>query len=194
MNDCGIESEWSGSHKTIYLTVNRGLQNDINLSWDKYEGFPYSNFILKRYTHSQGWEQIAVMPNNLFTYTDQPPSTIGLTYVVTVNAPNSCSGIAATRSNMDKRFARDQPNALSEHIDSFIRFYPNPANTVLNVENTSGQPVEAQISDQTGRVASTLTLIPGQTKIDCGKLAAGMYHLEMQLQGTKTLERFVIER
>lgn len=194
VNDCGIESEWSGSHKTIHLTVNRGLQNDINLSWDKYEGFPYSNFILKRYTHSQGWEQIAVMPNNLLTYTDQPPSTIGLTYVVTVNAPNSCSGITATRSNMDKRFATDQPNALSEFIDSFIRFYPNPANTVLNVENTSGQTVEAQICDQTGRQASILTLIPGQTKIDCGKLAAGMYHLEIQFQGTKTLKRFVIER
>lgn len=194
VNECGIESEWSSSHKTIHLTVNRGLQSDINLSWDQYEGFPYSNFILKRYTYTHGWEQIAVMPNNLFTYTDQPPSTAGLTYVVAVNAPNACSGITASRSNTDKRFSTDQPNALSELIDQFIRCYPNPAATVLNVENTSGQALEAQISDQKGRLVSTEVLIPGQTQINCGKLAVGMYHLEIRLSGAKALKRFVIER
>lgn len=194
VNDCGIESEWSSAHKTIHLTVNRGLQNDINLSWNQYEGFPYSNFILKRYTHTHGWEQIAVMPNNLFTYTDQPPSTIGLTYVVLITAPNSCSGMTATRSNTDKRFATDQPNGLSERNGQFVSLYPNPANAVLHVENGSGQPLEAQILDQTGRFISPLVLIPGHTPVDCGKLASGMYHLEIHSQEVNTLKRFVIER
>ncbi|MNY53142.1 hypothetical protein D3C86_1888740 [compost metagenome] len=62
------------------------------------------------------------------------------------------------------------------------------------MENTSGQSIEAQISDQTGRPMHDIILVPGQTKIDCGKLAAGMYHLEIQSQGVKILKRFVIER
>ncbi len=200
VNACGMESELSSNHKTIHLVVNHGLGSDMNLFWDKYEGFSYPNFILKRYTNTDGWETIATMPNNLFTYTDQPTSTDGLFYVVTVDAPGTCSSTKkaqdfnTTRSNRDNRFATSQPNSLSELIDLAVSIYPNPANSFLNVENTSNQTIEARVLDQTGRVISILTLVPGQTKIDCGKLVSGMYNLELQSQGAKTLKRFVIEK
>ncbi len=200
VNACGVESELSENHKTIHLVVNHGLGNDMNLSWDKYEGFNYSNFVLKRYTNTDGWEDIATMPNNLFTYTDQPTSTNGLFYVVTVDAPSTCSSTKmaqdfnTTRSNRDNRFSTSLPNSLSELIDQAVSIYPNPANSFLNVDNTSSQAIEARILDQTGRVISVLTIVPGQTKIDCGKLVSGMYQLELQSQGAKTLKKFVIEK
>ena len=200
VNACGVESELSVNHKTIHLVVNHGLGNDMNLSWDKYEGFNYSNFVLKRYTNTDGWEDIATMPNNLFTYTDQPTSANGLFYVVTVDAPSTCSSTKmaqdfnTTRSNRDNRFSTGQPNSLSELIDQAVSIYPNPANNFLNVENTSNQVIEARVLDQTGRVIFVLILSPGQTKIDCGKLVSGMYNLELQSQGAKTLKRFVIEK
>ncbi|MNU73225.1 hypothetical protein D3C71_627030 [compost metagenome] len=200
VNACGVESELSSNHKTIHLVVNQGLGSDVNLFWDKYEGFNYPNFVLKRYTNTNGWETLATMPNNLFTYTDQPTSTNGLFYVVTVDAPSTCSSTKmaqdfnTTRSNRDNRFSTAQPNSLSEWIDQMISIYPNPAHSFLNVENTSNQTIEARVLDQTGRVISVLMLVPGQTKIDCGKLSVGMYNLELQSQGAKTLKRFMIEK
>lgn len=197
---CGNESELSANHKTIHLVISHGLGNDINLFWDSYEGFAYPNFVLRRHTDANGWTTLTTMPNNLFTYTDVPTTTDGLYYVVTVNAPSTCSSTKmaqdfnTTRSNRDNRLSTGQPNSVSELLNQVVNIYPNPANTVLNVENSSSQLIEARILDQTGRVISSTTLVPGQTKIDCGKLAVGMYSIELHSQGAKTLKRFVIER
>lgn len=202
VNSCGVESALSANHKTIHLVVTQGLGNDKNLFWDNYEGFTYQNFVLKRYTFANGWEEIATMPSNLYTFTDQPASTIGLFYVVTVDAPNTCSSTKmaqdfnTTRSNRDNRFSTNDEStaAVAELIDQAVNIYPNPANSYLYADNTSGETIEARVLDQTGRVVTVLTLIPGQTKIDCGKLSGGMYQLELRSQGAKTLKKFVIEK
>lgn len=200
VDDCGNESELSLTHKTIHLVISHGLGNDINLFWDSYEGFSYANFKLKRHTDADGWTTIATMPNNLYTYTDQPTTTDGLFYVVTVDAPSICSSTKmaqdfnTTRSNRDNRLSTGQPNSISELLNQVITVYPNPAADFLTIENSSSQLIEARILDQTGRIISASTLVPGQTKIDCGKLAMGVYNLELHSQGAKTLKRFVIER
>lgn len=198
---CGNESELSLNHKTIHLVISHGLGNDINLFWDSYEGFSYPNFVIKKHTDAGGWTTLTTMPNNLFTYTDgNVTTTDGLFYVVTVNAPSTCSSTKmaqdfnTTRSNRDNRLSTGQPNSVSEMLNQVVTIYPNPANSVLNVENSSSQWIEARILDQTGRLILTSTLIPGQTKIDCGKLAMGVYNIELHSLGAKTLKRFVIER
>jgi hypothetical protein len=200
VDDCGNESELSLSHKTIHLVISHGLGSDINLFWDSYEGFNYSNFILRRHTDADGWTTIQTMPTNLFTYTDQPTTTDGLFYEVTVAAPSTCSttkmaqDFNTTRSNRDNRLSTGQPNSISELLNQVVNIYPNPANNFVTIENGSSQIIEARILDQTGRMISSTVLVPGQTKIDCGKLAMGVYNIELHSQGVKTLKRFVIER
>ncbi len=201
VDDCGTESELSLNHKTIHLVISQGLGGDINLFWDSYEGFSYSNFVIKKHTDADGWTTIQTMPNNLFTYTDgNVTSTDGLFYVVTVNAPSICNATKSaqdfntTRSNRDNRLSTGQPNSVSEMLNQVVNIYPNPANNFLNVDNASSQFIEARILDQTGRIISSTTLVPGQTKIDCGKLAMGVYNIELHSLGAKTLKRFVIER
>ncbi len=200
VDDCGNESELSSNHKTIHLVISQGLGSDINLFWDSYEGFNYSNFVLKRHTDAAGWTTIQTMPNNLFTYTDQPTTTDGLYYVVTVDAPSTCSSTKmaqdfnTTRSNRDNRLSTGQTTSISELLNQVVNIYPNPANSFITIDNSSSQVIEARILDQTGRMISSTMLIPGQTKIDCGKLAMGVYNIELHSQGAKTLKRFVIER
>jgi hypothetical protein len=200
VDDCGNESELSLHHKTIHLVISHGLGNDINLFWDSYEGFNYSNFIVRKHTDATGWTTIQTMPNNLFTFTDVALDTDGLFYEVTVASPGLCSttkmaqDFNTTRSNRDNRLSTGQPNSVSELLNQVVDIYPNPASTFLNIDNGSSQMIEARIMDQTGRVISSTTLVPGQTKIDCGKLAMGVYNIELQSLGAKTLKRFVIER
>lgn len=200
VDDCGNESELSSSHKTIHLVISHGLGNDINLFWDSYEGFNYSTFLVRKHTDAAGWTTIQTMPNNLFTYTDQALDTDGLFYEVTVAAPSLCSttkmaqDFNTTRSNRDNRLSTGQPNSISELLNQVVNIFPNPATNFINIENSSSQVIEAHILDQTGRVISSTTLVPGQTKIDCGKLAMGVYNIELHSLGAKTLKRFVIER
>lgn len=200
VDDCGNESELSSVHKTIHLVISHGLGNDINLFWDSYEGFNYPNFLVRKHTDATGWTTIQTMPNNLFTFTDQALDTDGLFYEVTVAAPSLCSttkmaqDFNTTRSNRDNRLSTGQSNSVSELLNQVVNIYPNPANNFLNIENSSNQLIEARILDQMGRVISITTLAPGQTKIDCGKLAMGVYNIELLSQGAKTLKRFVIER
>lgn len=198
---CGNESALSPSHKTIHLVISQGLGSNINLFWDSYEGFNYSTFLLRRHTDADGWTPITSMPNNLFTYTDQSPTTDGLWYEVTVDAPSLCSSTKmaqdfnTTRSNRDNRLSTGgTPNSVSELLNQAVNIWPNPTSGVLHIDNSSSQLIQAQILDQTGRVISSTSLVPGQTKIDCGKLATGMYQIELQSLGAKTLKRFVIER
>jgi hypothetical protein len=99
-----------------------------------------------------------------------------------------------TRSNRDNRLSTGQPNSISELLNQVVNIFPNPATNFINIENSSSQVIEAHILDQTGRVISSTTLVPGQTKIDCGKLAMGVYNIELHSLGAKTLKRFVIER
>lgn len=197
---CGTESEISTHHKTIHLVISQGLGSDINLFWDSYEGFNYSNFVVRKHTNATGWTTIQTMPNNLFTYTDQALDTDGLYYVVTVDAPSTCSSTKmaqdfnTTRSNRDNRLSTGASASITELLNQVVTIYPNPANNFLNIDNGSNQVIEARIVDQMGRILSTSTLSPGQTKLDCGKLAVGIYNIELISMGAKTLKRFAIER
>ncbi len=48
LETCGNETSLSEYHKTIHLTINRGIGNTWNLLWDKYEGFEFSTYQIYR--------------------------------------------------------------------------------------------------------------------------------------------------
>lgn len=197
---CGTESEISTHHKTIHLVISQGLGSDINLFWDSYEGFNYSNFVVRKHTNATGWTTIQTMPNNLFTYTDQALDTDGLYYVVTVDAPSTCSSTKmaqdfnTTRSNRDNRLSTGQPNSLAELLDQSVTIFPNPANDFITLSNTSSQTIEASIIDQTSRNVKSFIIQPGQNIQDCKSLSTGVYNLKLETKSIITLKRLVIQK
>lgn len=199
---CGNESEISLNHKTIHLVINQGLGTDINLSWDSYEGFAYSNFEIHRHTDVDGWTLVTTMPSNLFTYTDNPPSTDGLIYTVTVAAPGTCTTTKAaqdfntTRSNRDNRFSTQNgtPNGLEELLNQAIDLYPNPASDQVIISNTSNYIIQGSLLDASGRIVENWFIQPGQQTIDLSRFASGMYQLSLTVDGIRTTKRFVISK
>jgi hypothetical protein len=197
---CGNESAISVHHKTIHLSTNLGLGGSVNLFWDSYEGFPYSNFVVKRYTTAEGWVTLATMPTNLFTYTDTPPSTAGLFYIVTVDAPSTCTSTTkaqdfnTTRSNRERNHFAVSGIADNSTPVQFIALYPNPVTGFLMVKNSSTEAIQGKIVDQTGRVIRELTLNAGETSIDCNDLANGVYCLELAGSKAKAQKRFVVSK
>lgn len=199
---CGVESAQSPNHKTIHLVINQGIGTDINLSWDSYEGFPYSNFVIRRHTDVDGWTTVQTMPSNLFTFTDgNVPTTSGLIYTVTVAAPGTCTSTKAaqdfntTRSNRDNRFSTGNgTNGLAELLNQVIEVYPNPASDLVLINNASSYTISCSMLDASGRVLGTWELIPGEQQLDLSAFASGIYQLRLEENGVISSKRFVISK
>jgi hypothetical protein len=198
---CGTESAQSVNHKTIHLVINQGLGQDINLSWDSYEGFPYGQFEVRRRTDLDGWNLIQTMPSSLFSFTDTPPTTDGLIYTVTVAAPGTCTSTKSaqdfntTRSNRDNRLSTGNgTNGLESLLDASIEVYPNPANDLVVINNTSSYVITGKIIDASGRALETMQFAPGKQTVDISRLASGIYQLEITLDGIRTTKRLVISK
>ena len=88
---CGNESPQSPNHKTIHLTINKGLDG-INLIWDGYEGFDFSKYLIYR-IEKNGTEttvsKIDEVPSTNWTYTDKNATDNTLSYYVAVDLPQT---------------------------------------------------------------------------------------------------------
>lgn len=195
---CGNESEISEHHKTIHLVINQGLGTDYNLSWDSYEGFGYTSFEIFRYTDVDGWNQIATMPTNLFTYTDTPPTEDGLTYIVIVDAPQLCSTTKAqdfntTRSNKD-RGALAVPQGIAEsELQNSVITYPTPANEAVNIQNENNVPVSYRLLDVEGRTVTSGVFNPGLSILETAELSSGLYQLSLVMEDVQITKKLLIQ-
>jgi len=70
VDTCGNVSEMSAAQKTMHLTLNVGVGGVTNLIWDHYEGIDFSSYIIFRGTNADNLVEFDVIPNNIFTYTD----------------------------------------------------------------------------------------------------------------------------
>ena len=70
-------------------------------------------------------------------------------------------------------------NSLAENLSSVISVYPNPANDLVTIKNTSDQEVIIEVMDLTGRVVEKRQLNVGINKLEIEYLATGtfIYHL-----------------
>ena len=98
VDSCGNESGKSQEHKTIHLTINKGLGNDINLIWDHYEGFVFYTYYIYRYSTSTGWLVIDSIASNLTSRTDPSPPPANLWYQIVVKHPSVCSATLKSKN------------------------------------------------------------------------------------------------
>ncbi|HLP55308.1 MAG TPA: T9SS type A sorting domain-containing protein [Fluviicola sp.] len=195
---CGVESEISENHKTIHLVINLGLGDDINLSWDSYEGFAFPEFVIKRHTDVDGWTTLAQMPTNLFTYTDTPPTTDGLVYLVTVDPPAMCTSTKSlqqdfnsARSNKDNRL-QTADASLDELLAANVQVYPNPTNGEITLENSTSETVTAKLYDASGRMLATIYVAPGSMQTDVSFLDSGMYQVVFTSGQARTSQKLSV--
>lgn len=141
VSDCGSESFLSPLHKTIHLTVNKGLGSNYNLIWDDYIGHTYSTFYIWRWTNNQTWTIIDTVPSTVLSYTDQDPilaTVTDLNYMIEAGPVPSCDpsrgAINTTRSNIKTAKTSQTTGIITQPIvGSIIRVYPNPSSGVFTL-------------------------------------------------------------
>ena len=90
MDVCQGETPMSELHKTVHLTINRGINDNWNLIWTHYEGMDFPSYRLYRGTANNNLELIATLPSTLTSYTDFDNVDGALFYQIEVVMNGSC--------------------------------------------------------------------------------------------------------
>jgi hypothetical protein len=202
---CGNESELSDHHKTMHLTMNLGLDSVVNLIWDHYEGFMVDQYKIRRYDAQTGWMNLADIPSNLTSRTDENPPKEDLTYYIEIFHPTECTAtekkaatLNSSRSNRITRL-KSTVGGTEEFVNRVgLQIYPNPGTGVYNIEiYTEGAGnFSVRVSDLSGKQVLTREYknIPAEfeTQLDLTGYSDGIYILQVRT-GNSLLHRILIK-
>ena len=83
--------------------------------------------------------------------------------------------------------------SFTEFSKDNIKLYPNPANTVLNIEILDGNYDEITIFSTTGKIVHVGSTDVNQQAVDVTRFAAGMYFVRFVSNGKAVTKRFIKE-
>lgn len=199
-DECGIESNQSSVHKTIYLLVGVGLNNTVNLTWTNYEGFSYSQINILRGATFETMQLLTTRPANNNSFTDINPNAEEVLYLVEAIAGYECSTftggriqeIAYTRSNIG-----NAKEIVSGIQDSFtpVGVYPNPTEQYLKIELDN--PIVngvIMIQDLQGKSIETIEFNGKEAIVQTINYKKGTYLITI-VEGSKILKssKFVVD-
>ena len=205
---CGEESAESDLHKTIHLTINKGLGNAYNLIWDNYEGVQFTKFYIWRRAIGNKWVKIDSLPANLNSYTDlNAPSVLlskNLMYMIEAGPIAVCDpsrgAINTSRSNI--KTARFE-NAIGlvtygDVNNNNFSIFPNPSNgsITIELERPSERKAELVIVNTLGETVLITQLDQNSLikKIDLSGYANGVYFVKTIINDKLLIKRLILNQ
>ena len=184
VDECGGESPMSDYHKTMHLTINKGIGNTWNLIWSHYEGFGFGTYRVYRGTSPSNMTMIGEVPSNLNSYTDNTATaSTGFYYQVEV-VRNTRDAEISSRSNI----VTTEGNGIEENVTMEIALFPNPVTDILNI--TSSEPIsEIEIVNVMGQVVRRVEVNSDNAVCDVEDLTAGVYVVRISAEGMVVSQR-----
>jgi hypothetical protein len=178
LDNCGILSNWSEPHKTMHLTINKGLGSSWNLIWNKYEGFEVSTYNMYRGSSLQNLFQIGTSSGSNNSYTDLDAPAGDVFYQVEFVSPNACTPqktYNVSRSNI----ISNKDVAIQNLKPKFsVNVYPNPTQDKLFVNMESVYSLcTIQVLNLFGETLFTQTSKESMIEIPFTEFGSGLYFL-----------------
>jgi hypothetical protein len=205
VDTCGIESDLSDYHKTIHLTMNVGLNNTVNLIWNRYEGFEVSTYNIYRRSAYSAWQLLETVSSDVNSWTDFHPVVDGSYFIETLH-PVGCNpdgGKGKTLNSSRSNRASTQKSSVIGVEDAkkqaSLSLYPNPSNGIFNVHLTSEtyNQIVFKLLDMSGKVIDVRVekIQAGESvfKWDIMHLPPGLYSLVCIVDDNIRVERLIIE-
>jgi PKD repeat protein len=202
---CGTESSLSQAHKTIHLTSNIGVSNEINLIWENYTGFSYSTYNIWRYSSdgvTDTLENIASVPNNISSYSDINPPTgvISLHYYLEAVPDFPC---VSSRANNHNTSRSNKTSPVAGPFDSIeelnrpeIALYPNPATSGFYLDLLGANPQNAryELYSLEGKLIRTGKLSVDKEFIPTDGIQLGLYFVNVYIDKQMISKKILIEK
>lgn len=174
-NICGKQGYLSDFHKTISLSVNKGIGNKLNFSWTSYKGIEVYNYELYGIKYGGIVDLIKSVPGTNNTITNITDSSVYLNYYI--GFPITSCG---TKSNILVKSNFVSPNVGIEYMQGCIlKIYPNPVKNLLNIEFSSDDEKKIIIIDEIGKCVFKSVYKLKNIVIDVEYFRPGVYFLRI---------------
>ncbi|MES2138905.1 MAG: right-handed parallel beta-helix repeat-containing protein [Bacteroidota bacterium] len=140
LDTCGNESLLSTEHRTIHVQLSLAFPQGVNLNWNDYLGFSFSQYRILRDDLGNGnWQAIDSVSFGTTTYTstDVLPNA---GYIVEATRPTACVSTrqSGTTRNSSKSNTASQTTGVNELLsDLTLIISPNPSNGKFTIELSS---------------------------------------------------------
>lgn len=190
-NICGVESDSSVQHSTIYLTSDNST-GDVVLNWTPAEGYPFDFYRIYRDPQGDGtYDLLFAVLNSVNTYTDFNPTGNSTTnYKVLALGTSPCMDLnramySSTYSNASNPYLA----SLEENDPIEILIYPNPTEHFLFVQSNMPSNTKVSIYSSLGKLVYQAPVGKGQ--IDIQSLKSGVYLISFDLKKELKTMRFI---
>jgi len=155
----GSESPASTIHKTVHLTINRGVENGtFNLIWNEYAGAPVTSYVILRGASPTTLSQIATLASSNTSYTDRTPADsepyYAIEYMLSTTSAAPAKAKAKTTATLSGRSnivdKRNTQEGIEKTIDPSLTNHKLLINGVLyilrgdKIYTSTGQSVETK--------------------------------------------------
>ncbi len=198
----GNESGLSEAHKTLYLSIDNETENGISLNWGKYEGIPFTSFIIKRGTSEDNVEPIDTVTDDNTSYSDNPPDGVYY-YQIAIPLPeiispanwfkSSAGPFSQVESNMEKKI-KSSNNIYTHEKTNNIIIYPIPAKNELFIKTSELNYKYLEIIDLDGKQIFKSLNNKDEIVINTSNFSNGMYILQLYLDSEIISKKIMIKR
>lgn len=192
-NICGVESDSSSQHTSIFLT-SKDTAGTVVLDWTPAEGYNFDYYRVFRDPEGDGtYNLMFAVVSSTTTFTDYTPTGLLTTqYRVLALATNPCTNLdhpvfSSTYSNSSiPSFTSIEENELLD-----FSIYPNPTKNILNIESGFTPNSEYEVVNSLGEIMQKGLL--GNGRITLANLEKGFYFIRVS-DGVKIgMKKFVLE-
>lgn len=208
LDKCGLETDLSDYHKTMHLSMNKGVGSVWNLIWESYEGYPVSTYNIYRGSSADNIVQIGTLSGNNNQFSDFSAPTGDVFYqveairsgastikdmnrveAVTVIAETSRSNIA---TNVNGFSGIDKLNEISK----LISIYPNPSTGRLDlvVDKNVDIDLNYYIYNMLGAVVQSNKIVANRQCIILDNLPNGVYTFVVRSEKMIGSQRLIIQK
>lgn len=209
MDKCGLETELSNYHKTMHLTINKGVNTSWNLIWESYEGFTVSTYNIYRGVTKADVTQIGSLSgnNNQFTDFSAPSGDVYYQIEAIGSASSAIKGMNklvsaantvsfTSRSNIATNVSG--PNAIYTVKDIFglISVYPNPAANKIDLYTGENIIPETGyfIYNMLGAIVKSEKIVCNKQLINLDELSNGVYMLIVKSEKCTGSQKLIIQK
>lgn len=203
---CGNESQLSSSHKTMHLSINKGINNIWNLIWEPYEGFSVSTYNIYRGINPDNVQIIGSLSGSNTQFSDYT-APVGFIYyqieavssnknnIKTLKVKSENQVFFSSRSNIASN-KREIIASLNENLDSdIIELFPNPASdeVTMKINATIIEKFHLKIYNAIGQLIKYIDIESEFQKVDISELNKGVYFFELSNENQTGMCRLVVK-
>lgn len=183
-DQCGIKYSTNNSpiHKTVLLQSSIGSNNEVNLSWNHYEGASIWYYRILRSSVASGFVAIDSVGSSFNTYIDNSPPNGNTSYLIQAVLISGCTVKAKsnTYSSLTSNTVTENTIGLKELGIIDFNIYPNPTHDILNIEYKAGiESKEITLFDVNGKLIQWINSQKESIQIDLSDLPKGIYGLKI---------------